>query len=317
MKINVNDCLKLDAFRGASVIACRENCDRRVRTISVLDEDDLDMGVQRNGVKDQMVITHFWTSKDDADAQAKAVKELGSKGISALVVYLNDRGVTSVAPKTIEAAESVGLPLITINDTGRVTYSMLIEEVLDKILYADAEKIKQTAETIDREAFDRAVDALINARNIYILGVRSSASLADFLGAGLLRVSDNVKLIRSTSGSEVFEQMLDIGEQDVLVAISFPRYSKRVVTAVEFAHRAGANVVSLTDSARAPIAAQADQLLLAQSDVAAFVDSLVAPLSIINALLVAISRKKQGELTERLRRLEHIWDEYEVYDKSR
>ncbi|MBO5513718.1 MAG: PucR family transcriptional regulator [Mogibacterium sp.] len=137
MKINVNDCLKLDAFRGASVIACRENCDRRVRTISVLDEDDLDMGVQRNGVKEQMVITHFWTSKDDADAQAKAVKELGSKGISALVVYLNDRGVTSVAPKTIEAAESVGLPLITINDTGRVTYSMLIEEVLDKILYGE------------------------------------------------------------------------------------------------------------------------------------------------------------------------------------
>ena len=189
--------------------------------------------------------------------------------------------------------------------------------VLDKILYADAEKIKQTAESIDREAFDRAVDALISARNIYILGVRASASLADFLGAGLLRVSDNVKLIRSTSGSEVFEQMLDIGKNDVLVAISFPRYSKRVVTAVEFAHRAGANVVSLTDSARAPIAAQADQLLLAQSDVAAFVDSLVAPLSIINALLVAISRKKQGELTERLRRLEHIWDEYEVYDKSR
>lgn len=190
-------------------------------------------------------------------------------------------------------------------------------DVLDKILYADAEKIKQTAESIDRDAFDRAVDALISARNIYILGVRSSASLAEFLGAGLLRVSDNVKLIRSTSGSEVFEQMLDIGEQDVLIAISFPRYSKRVVTAVEFAHRAGANVVSLTDSARAPIAAQADQLLLAQSDVAAFVDSLVAPLSIINALLVAISRKKQGELTERLRRLENIWDEYEVYDKSR
>ena len=190
-------------------------------------------------------------------------------------------------------------------------------DVLDKILYADAEKIKQTAEHIDREAFDRAVDALIAARNIYILGVRSSASLADFLGAGLLRVSDNVKLIRSTSGSEVFEQMLDIGERDVLIAISFPRYSKRVVTAVEFAHKAGANVVALTDSAHSPIAPLSDQLLLAQSDVAAFVDSLVAPLSIINALLVAISRKKQGELTERLHRLEHIWDEYEVYDKSR
>ena len=190
-------------------------------------------------------------------------------------------------------------------------------DVLEKILYADAEKIRHTAESIDREAFDRAVDALIHAKNIYILGVRSSAALADFLNAGLLRVSDNVKLIRSTSGSEVFEQMLDVGPQDVLVAISFPRYSKRVVTAVEFAHKAGANVIALTDSSRSPLADCADELLLAQSNMAAFVDSLVAPLSVINAILVALSRKKQGELTERLQRLEQIWDEYEVYDKSR
>ena len=137
MKINVNDCLKLDAFRGASVVACKENCDRRVRSVSVLDEDDLGMGVERNGVKEQMVITHFWTSKDDAKAQAEAVRELGSKGISALVIYLNDKGVTSVAPETIEAAISVGLPIITISDNGKVTYSMLIEQVLDKILYGE------------------------------------------------------------------------------------------------------------------------------------------------------------------------------------
>ncbi len=190
-------------------------------------------------------------------------------------------------------------------------------DVLEKILCADADKIRHTAESIDREAFDRAVDALIRAKNIYILGVRSSAALADFLNAGLLRVSDNIKLIRSTSGSEVFEQMLDIGPQDVLVAISFPRYSKRVVTAVEFAHKAEANVLALTDSLHSPIAGCADEVLLAQSNMAAFVDSLVAPLSVINAILVAISRKKRGELTERLQRLEQIWDEYEVYDKSR
>ena len=136
MKINVNDCLKLDAFRGASVVACKENCDRRVRSVSVLDEDDLGMGVERNGVKEQMVITHFWTSKDDAKAQAAAVRELGNKGISALVIYLNDKGVSSVAPETIEAAVNAGLPLITISDNGRVTYSMLIEQVLERG-YAD------------------------------------------------------------------------------------------------------------------------------------------------------------------------------------
>lgn len=137
MKISVNDCLKLDAFRGSRVLACSEECTRRVRTVSVLDEDDLGMGVDRNGVGEQMVITHFWTSKDDAEAQKKAVEALGRKGISALVVYLNDRGVREISPEVVRAAEEVRLPLITISDTGKVTYSMLIEQVLDKILYGE------------------------------------------------------------------------------------------------------------------------------------------------------------------------------------
>lgn len=188
-------------------------------------------------------------------------------------------------------------------------------DVLEKVLQSDADKIRRTAESVDRAAFDAAVDKLIAAEHIYILGVRSSAALANFLNFGLRMAFDNVKLIQSTSGSEVFEQMVNIGERDVLVAISFPRYSKRVVTAVEFARGTGADVIALTDSPAAPIAAYANQLLTAQSDMASFVDSLVAPLSIINALLVAISRKRQNEVTERLRRLEQIWDAYEVYDK--
>ena len=137
MKINVNDCLKLDAFRGSRVLACRDACDRRVRSVSVLDESDLDMGVDRNGVKDQMVITHFWTSKDDIEAQKKAVMALGKKNISALVVYLNDRGVREIDPTVIKTAEDTSLPLIAIEDTGSITYSMLIEQVLDKILYGE------------------------------------------------------------------------------------------------------------------------------------------------------------------------------------
>lgn len=190
-------------------------------------------------------------------------------------------------------------------------------DVLTKVLSSDADKIKHTLDSVDREAFDRAVDKLIAAENIYLFGVRSSAALASFLNYSLRMVFDGVRLIQSTSGSEVFEQMISIGEKDVFVAISFPRYSRRVVTAVEYAKRAGADIVALTDSVEAPIARYADQLLTAQSDMASFVDSLVAPLSIINALLVALSRKKQEELTERLRHLEQIWDEYEVYDKSR
>lgn len=187
-------------------------------------------------------------------------------------------------------------------------------DVLEKVLSSDVDKIKHTLDTIDRAAFDTAVDRLIAAKNIYIFGVRSSFALATTLSYSLRMVFDNVHLIQSTSGSEVFEQMLGIGPEDVLVAISFPRYSNRVVTAVEFAHRAGADVIALTDSPSAPIAAYANQLLTAQSDMASFMDSLVAPLSIINALIVALSRKRQEDLTDRLRKLEQIWEDYEVYD---
>ena len=189
--------------------------------------------------------------------------------------------------------------------------------VVEKILIADADKIRHTAEDIDRDAFDRAVEAMLKAKKIYIMGVRSSAHLAGFLDMGMRRMFDNVKMIQSTAGSEVFEQMINISPDDVLVAISFPRYSKRVVTAVEFAHNVGANVICLTDSPQAPIAAHADQLLTAHTDMASFVDSLVAPLSIINALIVAMSLKKQNDLADRLSRLEQIWEEYEEYDKSK
>lgn len=137
MKISVNDCLKLDAFRGSRVLACSDECSRRVRSVSVLDEDDLSMGVERNGVSEQMVITHFWTSRDDIEAQKAAVTGLGKRGVSALVVYLNERGVSRIAPEVIRAAENARLPLITISDDGRATYSMLIEQVLDKILYGE------------------------------------------------------------------------------------------------------------------------------------------------------------------------------------
>ncbi|MBP3895909.1 MAG: PucR family transcriptional regulator ligand-binding domain-containing protein, partial [Mogibacterium sp.] len=137
MKITVADCLKLDAFRGCELLCCPDDTNRRVRTVSVLDEADIDMGVERNGVREQMVITHFWTSRDDVDSQIRAVTELGNKGISALVIYLNDDGVKRVDKRIVAAAEEVALPVITINDTGKVTYSMLIEEVLDKILYGE------------------------------------------------------------------------------------------------------------------------------------------------------------------------------------
>ena len=189
-------------------------------------------------------------------------------------------------------------------------------DVLDQVLLSDAEKIRRTLDSVDRRAFDEAVDRMINARRIYIIGVRSSATLAGFLHYNLQMAFDNLALVQTTSGNEMLEQIMRIGKGDVMIAISFPRYSKRIIKAVEFAKRSGADVVALTDRESSPIAKQADQLLTANSDMASFVDSLVAPLSIINAIAVAVGKKKREELTERLRKLEAIWDEYDVYDKS-
>lgn len=189
-------------------------------------------------------------------------------------------------------------------------------EILSKVLLADAEKIKHTLDAINREDFDSAVEKIVKAKKIYIMGVRSSASLAGFLNYNLRMIFDNVKFVETTSGSEMFEEIMGMTSEDVMIAISFPRYSKRIINAVDYAKHVGADVIAITDSNMAPIAHQANCLLIAQSDMASFVDSLVAPLSIINAIIVAVSRKKKDELAIRLRRLEEIWDEYDVYDKT-
>lgn len=189
------------------------------------------------------------------------------------------------------------------------------KDVLEQVLISDAEKIRKTLDSIDRTAFNAAVDNIIRAKRIYIIGVRSSATLAGFLHYNLQMVFDNLTLVQTTSGNEMLEQIMRVGEGDVVVAISFPRYSKRIIKAVEFAKSNGADVVALTDRVTSPIAKEADQLLTANSDMASFVDSLVAPLSIINAIVAAVTRKKRDEITERLKKLEEIWDEYDVYDK--
>jgi DNA-binding MurR/RpiR family transcriptional regulator len=189
-------------------------------------------------------------------------------------------------------------------------------DVLDKVLSSDIEKLRYTLECVDRAAFDAATDALIRAKHIYIMGVRSSSVLARFLNFNLRMIFDDVKLVQTTSGSEMFEQIHHIGEGDVLVAISFPRYSKRIIKAVEYAKEVGAQVISITDSDRSPIAPLADQLLIARSDMVSFVDSLVAPLSIINAMIVSVARKDPATVRTKLQKLEQIWEEYEVYDTA-
>jgi len=189
-------------------------------------------------------------------------------------------------------------------------------DVLDKILNADIEKIKRTLDGIDRQAFDAAVRAIVDAKTVYIMGMRSSSYLAGFLNYSFRIISDNVRLIQTTSGSDTFEQMMSVSENDAFIAISFPRYSKSIARGVEFAKSMGADVIAITDSENAPIASYADQLLVAQSDMASFADSLVAPMAVINALIVAVARECGDRFSERLHRLESVWDEYNVYDKT-
>jgi len=189
------------------------------------------------------------------------------------------------------------------------------QDVVSKVLQSDIETLRMTNELLDRKAFEEAVNAILNAKNIYIVGVRSSAALASFLNFYLRNMMDNVKLVESTAISEMFEQLVHISPEDVVIGISLPRYSSRTIKAMRFCRNSGATVVAVTDSVQAPAAGIAQYVLAAKSDMVSIVDSLVAPLSLINALIVAIGRKKETDLSRTYEELERIWAEYEVYER--
>ena len=188
------------------------------------------------------------------------------------------------------------------------------QDLLSMVLQSDIDKIRQTLEELDRESFNRAVDAIVSARKIYIIGVRSSAAIASFLHFYFNLIFDNVVLVSASTASEIFESLLRVGEGDVVIGVSFPRYSSRTVQAMSFARDRGAATVAITDSEASPLIPISQYLLMARSDMASFVDSLVAPLSLVNALLVAVSQRKNDELARTFRTLEDIWEEYNVYE---
>ena len=195
-----------------------------------------------------------------------------------------------------------------------VTYGRISQsEILESVLQSDIEKIKLTLGSIDQPAFEEAVDTILDAKKIYIIGIRSCAPLANFLSFYLNLIFDNVVLIHTNSSSEIFEQMIRVNEEDVVVGISFPRYSMRTLKALEFASNRKAKVITLTDSVHSPMTLYSSCNLIARSDMASIVDSLVAPLSVVNALVVALCMKKQKEVIKTLETLEDIWDEYQVY----
>ena len=246
---------------------------------------------------------------------ASRLAEMVGVSESTVVRFANELGFDGY-PEFQRAVQELVKTKLTPNQRIDITEQRIGEaNPSEKVMHSDIEKIRYTLESIDRETFSAAVDAIVSARNIYIFGVRSSASLAGFLNFNLNMIFDNVRLVQPTSSSDVFEQILGISEKDVLIAISFPRYSTKVVNAVKYASDRNASVIALTDSTLSPIAEHATYLLTAQSDMASFVDSLVAPLSIINSILVAITQKKRDAVKERFEHLEQVWDEYDVYTK--
>ena len=198
-----------------------------------------------------------------------------------------------------------------------VTYGRISQgEILTSVLQSDIEKIKMTMASIDHEVFELAVDTILNAGRIYVIGNRSCAPLANFLCFYLNLVCRNVTVVNTNGSSEIFEQIIRISEEDVIIGISFPRYSMRTLKALEFASNRKAKVITLTDSVHSPITLYSSCNLIARSDMASIVDSLVAPLSVVNALVVALCMKKQKEVISTLETLEQIWDEYQVYSKD-
>ena len=189
------------------------------------------------------------------------------------------------------------------------------QDVLSTVLQADADKLRQTNDTVDRESFHAAVQAILGARRIYLLGVRSASVLVNFLGYYLNYMFDNVHMITASGTSEVFEKLVNVSQEDVVIAFSFPRYSASTVKGVQYCHSVGAKVIGLTNSNLSPLGQVSDYVLVAKSDMVSLVDSLVAPLSVVNALIVALAAGREQELEKTFNTLEKVWEEYHVYEK--
>lgn len=257
------------------------------------------------------ILNHF---EKAAYMTASKLGEEAGVSESTVVRFANELGLSGYPQLQKEIKESVRKRLTSVQRIGVANDRLKGKDIPTSVLESDMENIRYTMENLDRDAFDRAVSAILSARRIYIIGMRSSSSLAEFVNHYLTLVFGNVHLVRTTSGSEIFEQLMRLSEDDVLIAVSFPRYSARMVNAVSFAVERGTKVIALTDNKLSPIAKNAYATLEARSDMASFVDSLVAPLSVANALIAAVGMKKREEVTSSFEELEKVWERYHVYD---
>lgn len=268
--------------------------------------------------KGQKKIAEYISEHYDKAAFMTASKLGGIVGVSesTVVRFASELGFEGYPEMQRALKEFTSHKLTTLQRMNVMSDRMGDGDVLDRILGFDIDQIKKTLEQTDREQFRMAVDTLVNAKRIYVIGARSAAVLARFLVFYFNIMFDDVKIIHTTSASEMFEQILNIGEGDIMIGISFPRYSSYTVGAFNYAHDKGAKVIAITDSPASPLAPGADCLLLAHSDMASFADSLVAPMSLINALISAVGMRKQEYVASNFEQLENIWDRYNVFTKD-
>ncbi|MBV7274843.1 MurR/RpiR family transcriptional regulator [Clostridiaceae bacterium UIB06] len=264
--------------------------------------------------KGQKLIAEYILKHYDKAAFMTAAKLGVSVGVSesTVVRFANELGFTGY-PKLQKALQELIKNKLTTVQRIELSNDFVSEEsALKGVLKSDMENIRATLEKINHKTFEDVVNSIFAAKKIYIIGLRSSTALAEFLGFYLSLISDNVKVV-GYGISDIFEQMINVAEGDLVIGIGFPRYAARTIESLAFAQSRNAKVVAITDSLLSPLAARADYTLIAQSNMASFVDSLVAPLSVINALIIAIGLREKEKISSTFSDLENIWEEYQVY----
>lgn len=264
--------------------------------------------------KGQKLIAEYILKHYDKAAFMTAAKLGVSVGVSesTVVRFANELGFTGY-PKLQKALQELIKNKLTTVQRIELSNDFVSEEsALKGVLKSDMENIRATLEKINHKTFEDVVNSIFTAKKIYIIGLRSSTALAEFLGFYLGLISENVKVV-GYGISDIFEQMINVTGDDLVIGIGFPRYAARTIESLAFAQSRGAKVVAITDSLLSPLAARADYTLIAQSNMASFVDSLVAPLSVINALIIAVGLREKEKISSTFTDLENIWEEYQVY----
>lgn len=274
------------------------------------------MNAQSKGFsKGQRLIARYITENYDKAAFMTAGKLGKTVGVSesTVVRFATELGYDGYPGMRKAMQEMVRSRLTSVQRIAVAKDMLDGSNVLKRVMGSDIDKLQNTLDELDRESFEAAVSAIENAKNLYIVGMRSSTALASFMGFYMNFLKDNVRMIHDTTANEVYEQIMHIGPGDVYIGISFPRYSSSSLKAMKFAKSLGATVIALTDNSTSPFADVADIKLYAKSDMVSFLDSLVAPLSVINALIVSVAARKPETLDKTFGYLETLWSEYEVF----